>query len=420
MPASPKQPQPQQRRRKFRLAIAAFLIIALSGGLFFMRSAAQARLNNDAQTLSHAIWVKTAILDAVSHYPVRSKYSGTIVAARESDHGFDRGGLLAQVLVDEGEQVKKGAVLARLDMRRFDARQDELAAEQARAIAFDQEVAALLDRAQAIYDRNVILLDKKHISQQRFDQVKFDLIALEARKLAANAAVTKAKAALDSLKTDRALATLTARFDGRVVRRYLDEGAAFGPGTPVIRLIEDGKLEIHVGLPAVALPGLIVGGNYIFDSHGNSISARLRTLLPRLDQATRTVTAIFDISDKNCPVRAGELAGLTIKQQIEQDGFWLPVSALAESRRGLWSAYSLEPFASPLINAGNKTNKDDSSPHQNKNSYFTLQRQELQVLYTESDRVFVRGTVQNGQRIVTDGLHRLVPGQLVRISGNRK
>ena len=383
-------------RPKAGVLMVGTLALALLGAAIVVTSSTMANLNENQQDLSRALAVTTTPIRAVSHYQVEQKYSGNIVARQESDHGFDISGLLAEVLVDEGSRVKKGDILARLDMRRFGARARELDAGLAEAVALNQETTARLDRAQATYDRYEVLLEKQHISEQKFEQVKFDLIALKARKVATESAVAGSKATLRSLEIDRDLATLTARFDGSVVRRYLDEGAALGPGTAVLRLIEDQMLEIHVGLPQRAIASLVPGDTYIFDHQGHKVPTILRAILAQVDQSTRTVTAIFGVTGHKEGLRAGGLAQLTVKTTLQQAGFWLPSSALAESRRGLWSVYTLKPY--------------QGSPE-----YATLARQELQVLHTDANRVFVRGTLQDGDLIVAGGTHRLVPGQLVRI-----
>ncbi|MCF8473306.1 MAG: efflux RND transporter periplasmic adaptor subunit [Emcibacter sp.] len=383
-------------QKKFRVALGGVIVVILLVLVFFAKSLALVNLSNDQDLISHALTVNTSVLHAVNHYQINQKYSGSIVAGRESDHGFDKAGLLAEILVDEGDTVKKNDVLARLDMRRLNARAKELEAGLAEAIALDQETTALLDRAQASYDRYRVLLNKKHISDQKFEQVKFDLIALKARKVATASTVDKAKAALKSLEVEKNMATLTASFDGSVLRRYQDEGTALSAGTPVIRLIEDHRLEIHVGLPLSAIASLVIGDHYNFDYHDRKITTTLRTLLNKIDQSTRTITAIFDIDPSNSAIRSGGLAEISVNQEIKQSGFWLPNSALAESHRGLWSVYTIEPY------------KETSQ-------YGTLSRQELQLLYTNGDFAFVRGTLTDKDRIVTNGIHRLVPGQLVRI-----
>lgn len=390
-------------RHKMRVLIGGLILLTGTGVMLYTKSTAQANLNQEQVKLSRALMVETTPIKAQDSYQVRQKYTGRIVAGRESDHGFDRGGLLADVLVDEGQQVKKGDILARLDMRRLDARHQELTADLAQTTAQDNEAAAQLKRAQATFDRYKVLRNKQHVSAEKFDQVKFDLIGLKARKVATQSAISRTKAALNSLAVDRQMATLTARFNGSVIRRYQDEGAALGGGSPVIRLIEDQTLEIHLGLPPSALDKLSPDTLYHFDHQSGPLRAKLRATHARVDPATRTVTAIFDIiplpGDKL--VTAGTLAQLSLTQNIVQTGFWLPSDALAESRRGLWSVYTIAPYP-------------ESAPAA-LSTHGIVARQELQLLYTDSERVFVRGTLKDGDRIITGGLHRLVPGQLVQL-----
>ncbi len=383
--------------KQFKIIFIALIAIVILGAIFFARTAVFANIDQEQEILSHALSVQTMVIKAEKQYQIRQKYAGNIVAGRESDHGFDTAGLLVEVLVNDGDRVKKGDILARLDMRRLEARKQELDAALAQAVALNQETKALLDRAQATYDRYSVLVNKKHVSIQKYDDVKFDLIALKARKVANEAAVAQSRAALRSLEINRDLATLTAQFNGSVVRRYQDEGTALGAGTPVIRLIENQKLEIQVGFPQSAVAALKLKKTYIFDYQSQQVEATLRAIIDRVDQATRTVTAIFDVTSDIQNIRAGGLAQLAIKTDIQQAGFWLPSGALAESRRGLWSVYTLAPY-------------------KGSSEYSLLSRQELQLLYTDSDRVFVRGTLQDGHRVVTAGIHRLVPGQLVRVS----
>ena len=47
-----------------------------------------------------------------------------------------------------------------------------------------------------------------------------------------------------------------------------------------------------------------------------------------------------------------------------------------------------------------------------------LRRRELEIVHQEADRVFARGTLSDGEMVVVEGLHRLVPDQLVRIAAD--
>ena len=78
---------------------------------------------------------------------------------------------------------------------------------------------------------------------------------------------------------------------------------------------------------------------------------------------------------------------------------WLPRRALTESSRGLWACYvALAPANGAETVSGH-----------------VIQRRELELLHQAGDRVFVRGTLSDGEVVVVGGLQRLVPGQRVSI-----
>ena len=81
-------------------------------------------------------------------------------------------------------------------------------------------------------------------------------------------------------------------------------------------------------------------------------------------------------------------------EQTER-GAWLPIAALSESQRGLWSAFVVEPAEGGAQ---------------------VVRRAELEVLHVETDRAFVRGTLEPGAAVVVSGAHRLTPGQAVSTS----
>jgi multidrug efflux pump subunit AcrA (membrane-fusion protein) len=89
---------------------------------------------------------------------------------------------------------------------------------------------------------------------------------------------------------------------------------------------------------------------------------------------------------------------LELAQTIAVSGYWLPTTALVRGVRGLWSCYVLGTSE--------------------QNDAFRVERRDVEVLHTESDRVLVRGTLQSGDRVVMSGTHRLVSEQLVRPVAN--
>jgi membrane fusion protein, multidrug efflux system len=371
---------------------------ALLRNVIFSPPEAQAGTVDETPTVLPVSTFTVRLLDG---YEVQESYAGRVISRRNSSLGFERGGSLTEVMVDEGDHVKEGDVLAVLDTRRLQAQLTELQAELERSRANAEETKARHAFASVTVQRNKKLLTKQQISAQADDEAVFEEKSIAAQLAAANATIRKVEATIKALKVDIDLSILRAPFSGSIVARLADEGTVVDPGTPVLRLIEDGKLEAHVGIPSRAVDNLKLNQIYTIDVGGKHYPAKLRTVLAEIDPQTRTVTAVFDLTQSEPALRGGQLARLEMTQSISSPGFWLPITALTESRRGLWGAYALDP-----------------SPQGN--GLMRLDRRELQLLHSEADRAFVRGTLLDGEVVVASGLHRLVPNQLVRIVGEVK
>ena len=107
---------------------------------------------------------------------------------------------------------------------------------------------------------------------------------------------------------------------------------------------------------------------------------------PEVDPKTRTLNAVFKISDGIIPI--GAVVELLLEQRVQTPGFWLPVSALTASDRGLWAVY--------VVNAEN-----------------IIERRLVEVIHNEASRAYVRGLLSDRDRVVNSGVQRIVPGQAV-------
>ena len=335
---------------------------------------------------AEALSVETARVEASDHYTVTSRHVGQVLARRQADLGFTRSDRLVEVLVDEGDLVEQGATLARLDTSRLEAQRLESLAQR-------REVKARLDLAKLTLERRRKLAGKDSISAQRFDEARFEVMALEAR-------LASIAAALDRVDIELAQSTLEAPFAGAIIHRVADEGAILAPGAPVVSLIESGAMEVRVGVPPALAARLRVGDRHLVEIDEATLEVAIGAIRQDVRSDTRTVTVVLPIAGDAAPTaRHGALARLRIEEQREARGFWLPITALTESRRGLWGAFVLEPG----------DGADD----------FVLARQELMMVHAESDRAYVRGTLNDGDEVVVTGLQRIAPGQHVRRAETR-
>ncbi|MED5549560.1 MAG: efflux RND transporter periplasmic adaptor subunit [Pseudomonadota bacterium] len=352
--------------------LAAFAIAVLVFGVSVLRADA-----NAVAVLPAPLPVSAIEARYDDEARIEEFYPGLVSARRQSALGFDRGGRIDAIDVDVGDRVTAGQVLARLDTRALDA---QIAAADAQTA----ETAAQTALAAETEDRQAQLLERGHISRQRYDEVRTSTRAARARQ---NAAAAQA----DALRVQRDLSVVTAPFDGVVTARHADEGAIAQPGQPLLEIVEADALEIRVGLPQRVAAGLQPGASHRFVIDDAAVDAVFRSSTGVVDRQTRTVTALFDLP-ANASVAAGQVVRLAVATPIGADGFWVPTSALAEGRRGLWSVYVLTPDTGDA---------------------YTLQPRSVETVRIEAGRVFVRGAVEDGDLLLAAGIQRITPGQRV-------
>lgn len=335
---------------------------------------------------------------------VTERFAGVAAPRRESQLGFEVGGVLDAVMVDVGDVVAAGDALAALDLRSLDA---QIAAAEAsvRQADANAQLAALTA------ERQRVLVARGNTPEQARDDA------------AANEQVTKATAAaaraeLDRLRVRRDLSILQAPYDGVITERYRDEGAIAASGAPVVDIAEVGRLEIRVGLPKDQASALTVGQTYPFEAEGREVEAVLRGVTNIVDRRSQTVAAVFDLADAR--VTPGAIARLRVTGATQAEGFWAPLTALSTGRRGLWTVMAVIPADGVPHGASDRADNDvpDGVPDgadTAADDLYIAERRLVEVIYTEAERAYVRGAMADGELFVTAGLDRVIPGQRVRV-----
>lgn len=327
-------------------------------------------------------------------YRIESRYAGRVVARRRSAIGFSRGGILQRIDVDDGDPVTMGQALASLDTRTLQAKAAELRAELDHSRAMLDVATARGEQAAALAKRRTALARKDFVSREAFEDAHFGEQIAAAERAAAQSAIRSAQATLDALQVDLDLSLLTAPYTGTVVARRLDEGSVVAAGEPVLEIAETDEVEFRVGVPVAVLSALTVGEDLRCVVADRETGCRLRRMLTTVDPETRTVTVVLTLPPDGPPPRPGDLGHLLLDRPVTSAGFWLPLAALTEGRRGLWAAYVVE---------GTGPDADTGQ----------VSRRTLQLVHVDGDRAYVTGVLRDGDRVVADGTHRLVPGMRV-------
>jgi len=390
--ASPRPPEreergPTERRRLRRSVVTASVVALVSGGL----AAVGGATDPYGSVLPEPTAPVTVAAEAVAHrqgYEVARAFVGVVEARRESRVGFELGGRVADVSFDEGDFVEAGEVVARLDTSILEAERETLRAarDEARAAA---ELAAITR------ERVATARAKNAVSSQQWDEADKSHQSLVA-------ALARADAAVAAIDTRLAKAELRAPFAALVAERLVDEGQVVAAGAPVFQLLESAAPEVRIGVGGDAIDGIRAGQETVLRVRDERIPATVKAVLPVRGNGTRSVDVIFTLHAEFDGIRRGDLATLEVARPEPGRGFWLPLTALTESSRGLWACYVAEPLEA--LDAGAR-----AATHR-------LRRRELEIIHLDGDRVYVRGTLKDGELVVTEGLHRLVPDQLVRIA----
>ena len=355
-------------------------------GLFVVIGALAIEMPTDssaATMLASAVTV-AAIEPAVeTGYQLQRRFIGRVEALRTSAVGFESGGLLTQIAFDEGERVAAGEVLARLDNVRLAAKRVELVAAHKVAKAKLELAGQTLKRLEKVIERGLA-------SDQQLDEAREQVRS-------AAAELELARARIDAIDVDIGKSQLIAPFDAVVTRRYMDEGKVVAVGEPVLELQETRNAEIRVGVAGPLVSVLSQGQTLPVTVNAVNVEASIKTVLPVRGAATRTVDVILSLDNPPDYMRDGDLVSLHLADKVHEPGYWLPLDALTESVRGLWTAYTLMPAQAGAV-----------ATHE-------VVPQVVEILHTEADRAYVRAGLPDKPLVVSQGVQKVVPGQLVRI-----
>ncbi len=365
---------PRWRTNIVGLAAAVTIVILLTALINF-----RAALSANPSPRS-PLPVATTVFQMQDSYNRTASYLGVVVAGRKADLGFEIPGLIVTPPPRPGTPVKQGDILAKLDDTALHARRRATAADL-------QQVRVELDLGQLKARRQADLIKTGAVSKDAYDETRLRALALQSR-------VDAESARLASLDIELEKSQLIAPYDGIVADRYVQQGAIVNPGVPVLKILETAAQESLIGVSAERAAALQPGRAYSLKLRDRTFQATLLSVRPDVDRYTRTATAVFALPPE-IESLDGEAVTLKMQERIIETGGWLPIAALLEGSRGVWTVLRLEPEGEHLRTVS----------------------EAVEVLEVKGDRAFVRGTLESGVSVVASGMHRISPGALVSAPG---
>jgi len=240
---------------------------------------------------------------------VYAMYTGTapIEAYAEADVIAKVAGEVRELLVEEGDEVSKGQILARLDGERLRLELNESEAK--------------LRKLQRDYERNIDLKDKGLISDGDFEKIKYEMEALEA---AFN---------LASLELD--YTQIRAPIEGVVAERFVKLGNTISEGDALFKVTSLDPLVAYLHVPEREYrhisPGQPVGIE-IDALADETIVAAVSRVSPIVDPQTGTFKITVEIVDKTRRIKPGMFGRIGVIYDVHENALQIPRSAIIEDQ----------------------------------------------------------------------------------------
>lgn len=259
---------------------------------------------------------------------------GTVLGADEA-HVASR--VMAQVLevsVREGDVVRLGAPVVRLDAREFE---DAVAQAEAEVQTAREGLAAAETARAAQRDatsRDTRLYEAKAISKEQWDFSRSADAASAAHLEAARAQVEVASKRLDQARTRLGYCRLAAPVNGVVARRLADPGDLATPGKPLLEIVRQDKVRVRASVPPESLTELAVGQTVTVSLGELTIDAAVSRVFPAMGPSH---LAAFEADLATPP--PGFVSGATVGVDLHlssAEGLTVPIDSLLEGDNGAW------------------------------------------------------------------------------------
>ncbi|MGB7404546.1 MAG: efflux RND transporter periplasmic adaptor subunit [Pacificimonas sp.] len=275
------------------IALAALAAIGIAA--WFLTRGGDEAVAADAGSAS--VPTVSVIVPGLSEVTADVRVTGSVGAQRDLPVGVQgQGGMVMSVLVDEGDYVREGQVLARIDKSVQSQQVAQLRAGVAQADADAALAQSELERAEALVERGFISTA--------------DIERRTAERDSARARVNVARAQLRAAEAQLAQLDVRAPESGLILERRVEEGQVVSPGSGALfRIAEDGQMELRANVAEADLRGLTVGQNADVQLTGSptAYKGRVWMVSPIIDPTTRQGEARILISGDQ-QVRPGAFA----------------------------------------------------------------------------------------------------------------
>lgn len=254
--------------------------------------------------------VKVVAIDTLSKSAFTKfvNIQGVVKSGNQVNVSAATGGRIVRLYVEEGQYIKRGKLIAKLDIETLDNQVSELQTS--------------LSLAKQVYERQARLWSQNIGSELQYLEAKTNKERLEKSLATINSQVSKGN--------------VYAPISGVVDKEYMSSGEMASPGLPIVSIISTSSVKVEADLPESYL-GIIKKGDLVdinFPALDRSLKSRVSLIGRTIDPANRTFKVEVELKNPGPSLKPNLLAEMKIKELSQSDIIKIPLTLVQEEISG--------------------------------------------------------------------------------------
>lgn len=264
-----------------------------------------------------------------SNFKILVTANGSIIPIDRVEIKSKASGLVEELPVEQGDRIKKGDLIARLDQK------DERAAVSQAQADFDIAQAELV-KAEREYDRRTELYSEHLISEEERDQMVLDLAIAKGKLVQATTALERAKERFSE-------SIVRAPIDGIILQKYVEKGQIIASGisnvsggTPIVDIADMSTVFIQAGVDEVDIGKIKIGQSAVVLADAfpqKRFQGKIVRIAPeaKIEQNVTLFDVIVQVNNEEGILKSGMNTSIEITIIDEPDVLLVPKIALLEA-----------------------------------------------------------------------------------------
>lgn len=305
--------------RHGRLGLAGLAMVgALAGGCAGSGAATEAERAAAAAPPVLDIGIENTVSVRTDEIITGPALTGTLAPKDQATVRAEVGGAVLVARLEQGQAVKRGQLLARIEARTAD---EALTSAQSSSRSQDQA----LELARRELARAETLVAAGAIAARNVESARNEVVRLESE-------VASARSRLLNARKTLADATVTAPITGVIAARSVNAGDVVAPGTALYTIVDPSSIQLEASVPSESLSRVRIGAGVVFEVRGypdQTFNGKVERISPMADPTTRQVPIWVSVDNRSGRLVSGLFADGRVTQESRR-GLIIPSSVISD------------------------------------------------------------------------------------------